>query len=129
MLVDTLETGHHDHTTGLQVGADLLVIDLQDPRLGVRAVGQDAYLVAGIGHRRDTTLDQRHGQQGDSHLLTGGHDHIQLTGNRWGFATDLLGQIDQAVGFATHSRQHDHQVVASFAELLHLVGNLLDPLD
>ncbi|MCY1178289.1 hypothetical protein D9M73_186330 [compost metagenome] len=129
MLVDTLEACNHDHATFLEVGTNLLVVDLQNARLVVRAVGENTHLVAGVGHRWHTTLDQRHGQQSDRHLFTGGNDHIQLTRNRLAIATDLLGQIDQTVGFAAHCRQHNHQVIAGIAEFLNLVGNLLDSLD
>ena len=129
MLVDALETGDNHHATGLQVAANLLVVDLQDTRFIVRAIRQDPYLVAGVGHCRHTALHQRHGQQGNRHLLTGGNDHVQLARNRLIAATDLLGQIDQTVGFAAHCRQHNHQVIAGIAEFLNLVGNLLDSLD
>ncbi|MNH27053.1 hypothetical protein D3C78_1647690 [compost metagenome] len=102
MLVDTLEPGNHNHPPGLEVATDLLVIDLQDACFVVRAVGEDTHLVAGVRHRRHAPLHQRHGQQGNGHLLTGRHDHIQLTRN-W-LITDLPGQVDQAIGFATHRR-------------------------
>ncbi|MCY1438513.1 hypothetical protein D9M71_547160 [compost metagenome] len=127
MLVDALEARHHDHAAFLEVGTNLLVVDLQDARLVVRAVGEDAHLVAGVRHRRNPPLHQGHGQQGDGHLLASGHDHIQLSRNR--LITDLLGQVDQAIGFATHRRQHHHQVIAGLAEFLDLFGNLLDSLD
>ncbi|MCY1183813.1 hypothetical protein D9M73_244630 [compost metagenome] len=93
----------------------------------MRAVGEDAHLVAGVGHRRHATLDQCHGQQGDGHLLASGHHHVQFA--RYRLIADLLGQIDQAVGFAAHGGNHDHDVIAAFAELLHLLGHLLDALD
>jgi hypothetical protein len=82
VLVDALETGDNHHATCLQVGANLLVINLQDTRFVVRTVGQDPHLITGVRHRRHTALDQRHGQQGNRHLLTGGNDHVQLTRNR-----------------------------------------------
>ncbi|MNN13320.1 hypothetical protein D3C81_1263500 [compost metagenome] len=129
MLVDALETGDNHHTTCLQVTANLLVINLQDTRFIVRAIRQNPHLVAGVRHRRHAALDQRHGQQGNRHLLTGGNDHVQLARNRLAVATDLLGQIDQTVGFAAHCRQHNHQVIAGIAEFLNLVGDLLDSLD
>ena len=72
---------------------------------------------------------QRHGQQGDGHLLAGGHDHIQLTRQRLLVATDGLGQFDQAIGLAAHGRQHYDQVVTGIAEFLNLVGHLLDSFD
>ena len=128
VLVDALETGNDNDATGLEVSTNLLVIDLQNARLVMRAVGENAHLVAGVGHRRHTTLDQRHGQQGNSHLLTGGHHDIQLTRNRLTIS-DLFGQIDQAVGFAAHGGNHDDDVVTVLAELLHLVGHLRDALD
>ena len=129
MLVDALETGDNHHTTCLQITANLLVINLQDTRFIVRAVRQNPHLVAGVRHRRHAALDQRHGQQCNRHLLARGNDHIQLTRNRLAITTDLLGQIDQTVGFAAHCRQDNHQVIAGIAEFLNLVGDLLDSLD
>jgi hypothetical protein len=119
VLIDTLETCNHDDATGLEISTNLLVIDLQNTRLVVRAVGEDAHLVAGVGHRRHATLDQRHRQQGNGHLLTSGHHDIQLTRNRFAIG-DLFSQIDQAVGFAAHGGNHDDDVVTVLAELLHL---------
>lgn len=118
MLVDTLETCDHHHAAGLEVATDFLIVDLQDARLVVRAVGEDPHLVTGVGHRRNTALDQGHGQQGDGHLLAGGDDHIQFTRNR--LIADLLGQVDQAIGFTAHRRQYNHQVIAGFANFLTL---------
>ena len=129
LLVHTLEACYNYHATGLQIRTDFLIVDLQNARLGMRAVGQDAHLTASVGHRWHTALVQRHGQQGDGHLLTGGHDHIQLTRERLLITTDCLGQIDQAIGLAAHGRQHHHQVVAGIAEFLNLVGHLLDSFD
>src|SRR5690606_32436998 len=128
VLVNALETGDDDDTTSIEVGTNLLVVDLQNARLGVGTVGEDANLVAGVGHRRHATLDQGHGQQGNGHLLAGGHHHIQFTRYRLAVG-DLFGQIDQAVGFATHGGHHDDDVVALLAELLNLLGHLLDTLD
>ncbi len=126
VFVDTLETGDHYHTTRFQVGADLLVVDLQDARLVVRAVGENTHLIAGVGHRRNATLHQGHRQQRDGDLLARGDNDIQLARNR--LITDLPGQLDQTIGFTAHGRQHDHQVVTRLTEFLDLVGNLLDAL-
>ncbi|MNQ87270.1 hypothetical protein D3C85_1024860 [compost metagenome] len=127
MLIHALEAGDHHHAACLEVGTDLLVVDLQDARLVVRAVGEDAHLVTGVGDRWYAALDQGHGQEGDGHLLTSGHHDIQFA--RYRLFADLLGQIDQAVGFAAHGGNHDHDVIAAFAELLHLLGHLLDAFD
>ena len=129
MLVHALEPRYNYHASGLQISTDFLIVNLQDARLGMCAVGQDADLAARVGHRRHTALVQRHGQQGNGHLLAGGHDHIQLARQRLLVATDCLGQIDQAIGLAAHGRQHHHEVVAGIAELLNLVGDLLDSFD
>ncbi len=91
------------------------------------AVGEDTNLIASVGHRRYAALDKRHRQQGNGHLLTGGNHHIQFSGDR--LITDLLGEIDQAVGFATHCRDDHDDIVSTVAELLDLLGHLLDPLD
>ncbi|MNZ59525.1 hypothetical protein D3C78_775680 [compost metagenome] len=127
MLVDALETGDHHYATGLEVGADVGVVDAQDTRLGVRAVGEDAHLVAGIGNRRHAALEQGHAEQRDGDLLAGGDHDIQLTRN--GLVHDLFGQTDQAVGFAAHGGNHHDDIVAVLAEFLHLLGYLLDTLD
>ena len=126
LLVNALEAGHDHHLAGLELGADAGIVDLLDARLGVGAVGEDAHLVAGIGHRLDATLEQRHGQQADGDLLAGGDHDIQLA--RIGLLHDLLGEADQAIGLATHGRYHHHDLVARLMEAFHLLGDLLDTL-
>ncbi len=91
------------------------------------AIGEDTDLIASVGHRRNAALDQRHGQQGDRHLLARGHHDVQLARNR--LLADLLGQIDQTVGFAAHCRDDHDNVIATVAEFLDLFGHLLDSFD
>src|SRR5690606_11402282 len=122
-----LEAGNHHHTPGLEVLADVLRVDLHDARLGVGAVGENTYLAACIRNRRHADLDQRHGQQSDGHLLAGRNHYIQFAGN--GSLVDLPSQLDQAVGFTAHSRDHHDDVIAVVTEFLDLRCHLLDALD
>ncbi len=127
VFIDALEPGDYHHTPFFQVGANFLIVDLQNTRLVVRAVSQNANLIAGIGHRRYTALDQCHGQQGNGDLLASGNDHVQFARNR--LIADLFGQVDQAIGLAAHGGQNHHQIITRFAEFFDFVGHLLDALD
>lgn len=87
------------------------VVDVQDARLGVRAVGEDTHLVAGIGDRRHAALDQGHAEQGDGHLLSGRDHDVQFARNR--LLHDLVGQADQTVGLPAHGGYHHDDVIAA----------------
>ncbi len=127
VLVDALEAGNDDDATVIQVVDDLLVVDGLDPRLVVRAVGDDLDLAAGIRARRIAALLERHRQQRDRDLLAGGQQHVEFAAA--GFGVDLLREFDQAVGFAAHRRDDDDHVVALVPVRGDLVGHGLDPLD
>ena len=76
--VDALEAGDDDDLAGVEVGADARVVDLLDPRLGVRDVGRDRHLPAGIAHRRHALGLEREREQADRDLLAGRGDHVEL---------------------------------------------------
>jgi hypothetical protein len=78
------------------------------PRLRERAVGQDAYLRAGVALRLDADLVQRDRQQADRHLLAGRRDDVELARIR--LRRDLLREPEQPVRLAAH-RGHDDRPV------------------
>src|SRR6266702_641161 len=45
-----------------EIRAHALLVDFPDPRLGVRAVGENADLSPGVAARLDAALEQRHAQ-------------------------------------------------------------------
>ncbi len=105
---------------------DAGILDLADARLVVRAVGADMYLGTGIGTRRHAALCQRHAEQCNGHLLTGGQQHVEFARHRR--TADLVGQFQQPVGFPAHGG-HDHDdIVAAFAPVDDLVGHRTDTL-
>jgi hypothetical protein len=126
VLVHALEAGHHHHASGLEVFADAVVVDMTDARLGVRAVGEDAHLAAGVGTGRLAARLQRDAQQRDGDLLAGGEQHVHLARRR--APGNFLGHFQQPVGFTGHGRDHHDHVVALLAVPDHLVGDVLDAL-
>src|SRR5438552_618901 len=79
-----------------QIGADRTFLDGGDARLGVRGIGGDFHLPAGIAAGLHAHLDERHRKEANRHLLASGGDHIELA--RIGNRLDFLGERDQAVG-------------------------------
>src|SRR5690606_12468717 len=124
--VNALETGHHDHTTGIQVLAHLVLVDLLDTRLHVRVVSEDRDLGAGVGTRLKPLLVQCHRQQRNGDLLAGGHQHIPHARRR--LLGDLFGEADQAIGFTAHGGHHHHDLVTLLLEFGDLGGNRFDTL-
>src|SRR5690606_23864759 len=122
LIVDALETGHHNHAPRFQIATDVLCVDLQDPRLAVGTVGVDTYLIARVGNVGHADLDQGHGQQGDGHLIARRDHNVQLTRHR--LITDLPGEIDQAIGLSAHGRNLHYDIVTVIAEFLDLCRNL-----
>ncbi len=126
ILVSPLEARHDNHTTGSQLAAHTLVVNLLDTRLTVGTVGQNTYLRARHGDSLNTDSLERHGQQADGDLLASGDDHVHLA--RIGVGLNLLGQINQAVGFPAHGGDHHDQVITPLPEALDFLGYLLDSL-
>ncbi len=125
-FVHALKTRHHDHVTGIQVGAHVGFVDAEDARLGEGIVGEDAHLRAGVALGLQAQVLQRHGQQGDGDLLAGGDHHVQFA--RIGLSLDLLGQPDQAVGLARHGGQHHHHLMSEHFEFGDALGDGADAL-
>ena len=60
---DALKTGNHRHLALRQCFTHAVALDLEDLRLGVRRVGDDAHLAAREAHRFTPQIIQRHAQQ------------------------------------------------------------------
>jgi hypothetical protein len=104
-----LKTGHHHHAAVRQIGADILFIDGNNPRLGEGAVGQYLDLPTGVAPGFYPQFIECHRQQADGDLFAGGDDHIQLA--RIGMFLDFTGKADQTVGLAAHCGDHHHDLV------------------
>ncbi len=81
----------------------------------MRAVGENADLSAGVATRLDAALEKRHAQQADGHLLAGRHYDVELA--RVGVGLNLLGKGDEPVGFSTHCRNYDNELMSGGLEL------------
>ena len=124
--VDALEAGNDDDLAGIEIGAHGLVFDIEDARLGVGVVRQDLDLATGVGLGGNADVLECHGQQADGDLFTGGDDDIEFARVRNGLHG--LGQVDQAICFATHGRDHDDQLMAFLLPFGHAAGDIFDAL-
>ena len=88
--------------------------------------GHDSYLGAGHGDGWDAQLMQRHGEQRNRHLFTGGQQHVHLSLG-W-IAADGVGLGGEFIGGVTHGRDHDHQIVPFLFAVGDTPGNGLDAL-
>src|SRR5258707_251589 len=102
--------GDHQESSLGEIRAHALLVDFPDQRLGVRAVGENAHLSPGVAARLDAALEQRHAQQPYGHLLAARHHDVELAPVRVGL--DLLGERDEPVGFSTHCRNHDNELMS-----------------
>ena len=105
---------------------DFIAVDMVDACFGVRVVGLDGDLPAGVAFRIHADVFQGHSQKADGYLFAGGQHHIHFA--RVGEFLHLMRQCHQAVGFAAHGRYHDHYVVAFGAGLGDTFGHILDAL-
>jgi len=128
VAVHTLEAGDDDDLAGGQVGAHADVVDGFDARLGVGVVGLDRHLPAGVAHGLQALGLQRNGQQRRRGLLTGGGEHVELAAvGLAGFARgQLLGEAQQAVGFAAHGAGHHHHLVTGLVPFGDAAGDVAD---
>ena len=110
----------------VEVGADFLLVDREDARLGVRAVGEDPHLRAGVAARLHALLHQRHRKQRDRDLLAGGHHDVELARVR--VRLNVLRERDQAVGLARHRRDDDDELVPARLPVRDAARDVLDAL-
>ena len=110
-----------------EVGAHLRLVDVEDARLGERAVGQDAHLRAGVAARLDAHLLQRDREQADGHLLAGRRDDVELA--RAGRSPTAPSRAPAAGWSRRPSPTHDDDLVAVAMELRDAPRDVADALD
>ena len=120
-----LEARHHHHQAVVEVALQPFGAHLKDAGSAVGRFGDDAHLGPGHRDRRHPLGMERHGQQGDRHLLARGQQHVHLPLGR--VATDRPCQAREFVGGVAHGRDHDHQVMAGLAAGGDAPGYGLDP--
>ena len=118
-----LKAGDHGHLAGIERRHHRRRIDLDDPRLAVRAVGRDPGLPAGERPRRHADRLQGDRQQADGHLLARGHDRVVL-GRIEAPRIEPVDEADELVGLAGHGRQDDANALASADMPRHALGDM-----
>ena len=86
---------------------------LDDARIDVPVVGDDARLAAGEADRIAAQLADRDGQQRHRDALARREQHVELA--PFGVRGDLLGHREQIVGRVAHRRHDDDDIVALLA--------------
>jgi 2-polyprenyl-6-hydroxyphenyl methylase/3-demethylubiquinone-9 3-methyltransferase len=122
---DPLEAGDDHHVAGGQRLADPPGPHVQDARLAVQVVGDDARLGAGERLGRHPEVGDGHGEQRHGDALAGGEQHVHLARRRvW---RDLPRQRDQVIGGVAHGGDHHHDLVAGVSGGDHALGDTPDP--
>ncbi len=93
---DALEAGDEDDLAVVHGLLDARRVDVEDARLHVHRVGDDAGLRAGEAHGVVAEAVDRHGEQGAADALAGGEEHVHLALGRVG--GDLAGELEELVG-------------------------------
>ena len=126
-FVDALKSRYHRNDALIQSLFDSLRRDPLNARPGMSAIGHDADLPPGIGAGIQSHGSQGHRKEGDRNPFTGGQEHVHLAlVGKW---CELVGQLQQAVRLAAHSRHDDHDRVARLARLGNQRRHMLDALD
>jgi hypothetical protein len=99
---------------------------VDDARLAVHRVGDDAGLAAGERARRQPERLDRHRQQRHGDALAGGEQHVQLAAGRQ--RGHLLREVEELVRGVSHGADHDADVVAGLARGDDALGDALDAL-
>ncbi len=126
IVVLALETRDDDDMARVEMLENLLGRDVEDLRLGVHPVGDDAGLRAGQRNGLHAQPVQGQGGEGDGLLLAGGKENVELARGR--VRVDLAGQLDQAIGDARHGRDHDDDPVALLVRGGDARGDIADAL-
>ena len=123
---DALEAGDDRDAPVVERLRDPARRDVDDPRLAVRGVGDDAGLRAGERARLVAEVGDRHREQRHRDALAGGQQHVELARGRQ--RGDLLGEVDQLVGGVAHRGDDDDDVVAGLPGVDDPLGDPLDAL-
>ena len=123
---DALVAGDDDDPALLQLLDDAHRPDLEDARVGVRAVGDDAALRAGEADRLDAARVERHPQERHRDPLARGEQHVELATVRVG--AHLAGEAEQLVRRIAHGAHHHDHLVALLPGLRHPGSHALDAL-
>ena len=101
---DALETGDEDDLAVVHGLLDARRVDVEDARLHVHRIGDDAGLRAREAHGVVAEAVDGHGQQGAADAFAGGEEHVHLAFGRVG--SDLAGELEELVG-GVASGAHD----------------------
>ncbi len=123
---DALEAGDEHDRVLVERVVDAIGAHVEDPRLGVRRVGDDPGLRAGQRDRAVAEVVDRHRAQRARHALAGAQQHVHLA--RVGVGRDLVGVGDQAVGLLAARRQHRDNAVSGLALVDDPLRGALEPL-
>ncbi len=109
-VAHALVTRDDDDATARQLVLDAVGAHLEDARVEVAVVGDDAALRAGEADRVGAARVDGDGQQRHGDPLARRDEHVELAPRRLG--RHALGQLEQPVGGLAHRADDDHDVVA-----------------
>ncbi len=101
--------------------ADALAADLDDLRLAVIGVGDDAGLAAGEADRGLAEIFDGHRQQRHRDPLARRQQHVHLAAA--GLAGDVVGEAHEIVGGLAHGGDHGDDIVALTARADEVIGH------
>ena len=118
-----LVAGDDDDFAARELVLDAVGPDLDDARVHVAIVGDDAGLAAGEADGVAAQLADGDREQRHRDALAGGEQHVELA--PIGVGGHLLGEREEIVGGVAHRGDHDDDVVALAAGAHHALGHLL----
>ncbi len=122
---DALEAGDDDDVARLEGFAHAVGADLEDARVGVAVVGDDAALAAGEGDGGAVLGRERHAEQRHRDPLADRQQHVELAAGRVGIGA--AGQGQQVVGGAAHGADDHDEARAARAAIAQVAGDLAQP--
>jgi hypothetical protein len=122
LVRDALVSCDDDDFSACELVLDAKRPHLDDARVNVPIVGDDAGLAAGKTDRVATALANRHREQRHRDAFAGREQHVELTAI--GIRRDFLRQRQQIVGRISHRGDHNHDVVAELARGHNALGDL-----
>ena len=106
LLRDALEAGHQHDLAVVEPAPDAVRLHLDDARLRVAAVGDDARLRARERDRLVAEVVDHHRRERAGHALAGREQHVHLA--RVGAVGDLVGERDELVRVLPARGEHRH---------------------
>ena len=126
LVTHALIAGDDDHAPALELVFDPMRAHVDDARVEMTIVGDDAALGSREGDRVDAPLLNRHREQRHRDAFASREQHVELAPGRG--RVDLVSEGEELIGRLAHRRDDDHHVVPRLAGRDDLLRDAVDLL-